>query len=47
MVRHFFKTLIVFIVMIILGLIGVFLINHFDENAGSAGEPNNQIQLAE
>jgi hypothetical protein len=29
--KHFFKTLLLFIGMIILGLIGVFLVNKFDK----------------
>jgi hypothetical protein len=28
--KHFFKTLIIFIGMIALGLIGVFLVSHYD-----------------
>ncbi len=31
MTRHFFKTLIIFLIMIGLGLIGVFLVNYFDK----------------
>lgn len=30
--KHFFKILIIFSVMIILGLIGVFLVNRFGNN---------------
>ncbi len=29
--RHFFKTLVLFTGMILLGLIGIFLVSYFDE----------------
>lgn len=31
MTKHFFKTLIIFTGMIILGLVGVFLVSYFDK----------------
>ncbi|MFA6585859.1 MAG: hypothetical protein WCS86_01735 [Candidatus Paceibacterota bacterium] len=41
MTSHFFKTLLIFAGMIILGLIGVYLVNSFDEseNSQNAGVP--------
>jgi len=45
MVRHFLKTLIVFLGMIILGLIGVFLVNYFDKEEASTNTINNQTQV--
>jgi len=47
MVKHFLKTLIVFLGMIILGLIGVFLVNYFDKEETSINTINNQTQVAE
>ncbi len=43
MARHFFKTLIIFLIMIGLGLIGVFLVNYFDK---SKPINSNLIQVA-
>ena len=46
MAQHFFKTLIIFIGMIIIGLVGVFLVTHFDKSDGGVNIPNNQTQVA-
>jgi len=46
MVRHFLKTLAIFLAMIILGLIGVFLIGRFDKGEESTNTINNQIPIA-
>ena len=46
MARHFLKTLIVFLGMIILGLIGVFLVNYFDKGEELTNKIDNQIQVA-
>ena len=46
MVKHFLKTLIVFLGMIILGLIGVFLVNYFDKEEELTNKIDNQIQVA-
>jgi hypothetical protein len=37
--KHFFKTLVMFTGMIIVGLLGIFLVSYFDEQkAGGGGE---------
>jgi len=41
--KHFFKTLVIFTGMIIFGLIGVFLVNHFDQNEKSNIEKSTDI----
>src|SRR3989344_319301 len=46
MVRHFLKTLIVFLGMIILGLIGVFLVNYFDKAEGETPELPGEVAIA-
>jgi hypothetical protein len=46
MAKHFLKTLIVFVGMIILGLIGVFLVSHFDEKEKETDILNNTAQVA-
>ncbi|KKP24150.1 MAG: hypothetical protein UR25_C0005G0049 [Candidatus Nomurabacteria bacterium GW2011_GWE1_32_28] len=46
MVKHFLKTLSIFIFMIILGLIGVYLVGYFDNNEESANVLNNQAEVA-
>jgi len=41
--KHFFKTLFIFLGMILAGLLGVFLVNYFDKNQQSnvpEGEPD-------
>jgi putative Mn2+ efflux pump MntP len=46
MAKHFLKTLVVFIGMIILGLIGVFLVSYFDKGGESVNTPNSKVQVA-
>ena len=46
MAKHFLKTLIIFVGMIILGLIGVFLVGSFDEEGGLTNLKNNEVQVA-
>jgi hypothetical protein len=46
MVKHFFKTLSIFMIMIILGLLGVFLVNHFDEAGKATNATNDKIEVA-
>ena len=41
MTKHFFKTLILFTGMIILGLVGVFLVSHFDKKEEQPGKENS------
>lgn len=43
MTKHFWKTLIIFAVMILLGLIGVFLVSNLDKDNGL---PDNNIKVA-
>jgi hypothetical protein len=45
MVKHFFKALGLFIVMIILALIGVVVVNHYEQNEVQTNT-NNQVQVA-
>jgi hypothetical protein len=44
MVKHFLKTLSVFIFMIILGLVGVYLVGYFDKSGESADVLNSQVE---
>lgn len=44
MVKHFLKTLAVFIFMIILGLVGVYLVGYFDKSEESADVLNSQVE---
>lgn len=40
--KHFLKTLLIFAGMILLGLLGIYLVSHFDENeilSNSASSP--------
>ena len=46
MVKHFFKALGLFILIIILGLIGVVVVNYFEKNNVEITNTNNQIQVA-
>ncbi len=46
MAKHFLKTLAIFIGMIIIGLIGVYLINSFGEDGKPANPPNGKTQVA-
>jgi cell division protein YceG involved in septum cleavage len=45
MAKHFFKTLVIFIIMIIIGLLGIFLINHFS-NEEQPVSSTNPTQVA-
>jgi len=47
MLKHFIKTLGLFVILIILGLFGVFLVNYFDEGDKIINTENNSVQLAE
>jgi hypothetical protein len=40
-IKHFIKTLIIFVGMILLGLLGVYLVNHFDKDNTKEVVPNN------
>jgi len=46
MAKHFFKALGLFIVIIILGLIGIVVINYFENNNVEITNTNNQVQVA-
>jgi hypothetical protein len=46
MVKHFLKTLSIFMIMIILGLLGVFLVNHFDEAGKVTNATNDETEVA-
>jgi hypothetical protein len=46
MAKHFLKTLIIFVAMIIIGLIGVYLISHYGNGGESANPSNNQTKVA-
>ncbi len=46
MAKHFLKTLIIFMMMIILGLVGVFLITRFGDGEKSVNTLNEKIQIA-
>ena len=46
MIRHFLKTFLLFVIMILIGLAGVFLVNYFDNGVETAGNPNNQTGVA-
>ena len=45
MIKHFLKTLIIFIALIIIGLIGVFLIGNSDKGGNLTNTSNNQTQV--
>ncbi len=38
--KHFIKTLLLFTVMIVIGLLGVFLLSYFDKESGKASPSN-------
>ena len=38
-IKHFIKTLLLFTVMIVVGLLGVYLLNHFDKSEDGARVP--------
>jgi len=46
MTKHFFKVLTIFTAMIILGLLGVFVINYLDQKATQAIDVENTTQVA-
>lgn len=46
MIKHFLKTLLLFSIMIVLGLIGVYLINHYGNGVESINMQNNKTQIA-
>jgi len=46
MTKHFFKVLTIFIFMIILGLVGVFLVTHFDKDGKLTNMLLNKIPIA-
>jgi len=46
MTKHFFKVLTIFTAMIILGLLGVFVINYLDQKATQAIDAENTTQVA-
>lgn len=46
MTKHFFKVLTIFTAMIILGLLGVFVINYLDQKATQAIEVEDATQVA-
>lgn len=43
--KHFFKILIIFIGIIIIGLISVFLVNYFDKSGEQSMILNNAIPI--
>ena len=44
MIKHFFKILTIFLFMIILGLVGIFLVNSFDkEGINQTIDVNNTV----
>jgi hypothetical protein len=46
MAKHFLKTLIIFVGMIIIGLVGVFIVGSFDEKRESTKVKNNEAEVA-
>ena len=46
MAKHFWKTVIIFAVMILIGMIGVVLVSNIDINGESAGVLKSQSQVA-
>ena len=44
--KHFFKVLSIFLTMVILGMIGVFLINSFDKNREETVDINSKTGVA-
>ena len=46
MAKHFFKILMIFLAMIILGLIGVYLASHFNQGEESDNASGNQVPVA-
>ncbi|PIP69045.1 hypothetical protein CO033_01665 [Candidatus Nomurabacteria bacterium CG_4_9_14_0_2_um_filter_32_10] len=46
MLKHFIKTLLIFLGMIVLGLIGVYLVSYFDDMKGNESILNSNTELA-
>lgn len=46
MLKHFLKTLLTFVGMIIIGLAGVYLVSYFDDMEGNESVVNSQTELA-
>ncbi|MCX6751309.1 MAG: hypothetical protein NT161_00875 [Candidatus Nomurabacteria bacterium] len=46
MTKHFWKTLIIFAVMIIIGLIGVVLVSNLEKGEDSTNTPTNKTEVA-
>ena len=44
--KHFIKTLVLFTVMIILGLIGIFLVGHFSSDTSKPDSIGSKTQVA-
>ncbi|MEK7080783.1 MAG: hypothetical protein AAB902_00055 [Patescibacteria group bacterium] len=44
--KHFFKILMIFTMMIILGLIGIVVLKNFDQNGEQGTEASNQTPVA-
>ena len=45
-IKHFIKTLLIFAGMIFIGLLGVYLINHFDNDDKGGGISGNTTEVA-
>jgi hypothetical protein len=46
MVKHFFKALALFLVIIVLGMAGVVLVNYFEQNGTQSASTSNGTQVA-
>jgi len=46
MVKHFFKALTAFLVIIILVLVSFFVVNYFEQNSETSTIPADQVQVA-
>jgi len=44
--KHFFKTLVIFTGMILLGLVGIFLVSYFGQGEKQLNALNNKTQVA-
>ena len=44
--KHFFKILAIFLAMIILGLIGILVVNYFNLGGGDEVQTGNQTEVA-
>ena len=47
MTKHFFKTLLIFTGLILLGITGVILVNYYDEDIKTANTEDTQAQIVE